>query len=106
VTLKVDHTSSGTLAGPSRNNTFRLQYSTDGGGAWTTAVLRTDFTASQGPTTFSVALPLTQDVIQVQVRDFIQASTVPDSGNVTCTATIANILVEVVTIDAAAIVMM
>jgi hypothetical protein len=106
ITLKFDHTSSGTLAGPSRSNTFVVQYSLNGGSNWTTAVQRVDFTSSQGPTTFSVSLPLTQDLTQVQLRDSLLADTLPDGGTVNCTATIANILIEVQIYDAPLIVMM
>src|SRR5262245_49502070 len=76
VTLKIDHTSSGGLTGIGANNGFTLDYSLNGGGAWTNAVTRTHFTASQGPTTFSVALSPTQDLTQVRVRDSINASSV------------------------------
>lgn len=97
VTLKVDHTSSGSLTGVGANNAFTLEYSTNGGGAWNGAVSRTHFTASQGPTTFSVALPVAQDLTQVRVRDVISASTVSNGETATCTATIANIKIEVQT---------
>jgi hypothetical protein len=97
VTLKVDHTSSGTLLGGGANNAFTLEYSLNGGGAWIGAVSRTHFTASQGPTTFSVALSVGQDLTQVRVRDLISTSTVSGGESASCTVTIANILIEVVT---------
>jgi hypothetical protein len=106
VTLKVDHTSSGGLTGIGANNAFTLEYSINGGGAWTGAVSRTHFTAAQGPTTFSVALSTSQDLTQVRVRDLISTSTVSNGESASCTATIANIKIEVVTIDAAVVVMM
>jgi hypothetical protein len=106
VTLKVDHTSSGGLVGAGANNAFTLEYSLNNGSSWNTAVSRTRFTASQGPTTFSVALSVGQDLTQVRVRDLISTSTVSDGETANCAATIANIKIEVVTIDAAAIVMM
>lgn len=105
VTLKVDHTSSGALTGIGANNAFTLEYSVNGGGAWTGIVSRTHFTASQGPTTASVALSTSQDLTQVRVRDLISTSTVSNGESASCTATIANIKIEVVTVDAATLVM-
>lgn len=99
VTLKVDHTSSGTLSGVGANNAFTVDYSLNNGGSWTNAVSRSHFTASQGPTTLSVALPITQDLTQVRVRDLISTSTVSNGEVATCTGTIANIKIEVVTVD-------
>src|SRR5262249_17063437 len=96
-TLKVDHTSSGALTGIGANNAFTLEYSLNGGGSWNTAVSRAHFTASQGPTTFSVALPVTQDLTQVRVRDTISASTGSAREAATCSVTIANIKIEVST---------
>src|SRR5262249_52685230 len=103
ITLKVDHTSSGTLSGPSPVNEFKLQYSLNNGSSWTTAVDRVNFTASQGPTTFSVALGVGQDLTQVRVRDLIDAEGSIGGDSASCTATIANIKIEVVTADACAI---
>lgn len=98
ITLKVDHTSSGTLSGAS-NNAFTLQYSLNNGGAWTTAVSRGNFTASQGPTTFSVGLSVGQDISQVQVRDFMSADSTGPGDSASVTATIANVKLEVTTVD-------
>jgi hypothetical protein len=105
VTLKVDHTSSGALTGIGANNSFTLDYSVNGGGAWTNIVTRTHFTAAQGPTTASVALSASQDLTQVRVRDLISTSTVSGGESASCSATIANIKIEVVTVDAATLVM-
>ena len=106
VTLKVTHTSSGILSGPSPSNQFLLQYSLNGGGAWTTAVSRVNFTASQGPTTFSVALGVGQDLTQVRVRDLIDAETILGADTSVCVATISGISIEIVTVDATVIAMM
>jgi len=106
LTLKVDHTSDGALAGLSKSNTFRLQYTLNGGGAWTDIVNRVDFTTAQGPTTATIPLTLPQDTSMIQVRDFLRADTLPDGGTVTATATIANIAIDVVTIDPQMIIMM
>lgn len=106
ITLKIDHTSSGTLTGPTPSNDFTLEYSLNGGGAWNTAVSRSNFTASQGPTTFSVALAVSQDISQVQVRDKMRGVSVDLADIATATATIANIKLEVVTQDPHVIVIM
>lgn len=106
VTLKADHTSSGALSGIGANNSFTLDYSTNNGSSWTNAVSRTHFTASQGPTTVSVSLSATQDLTQVRVRDTIATSTVSNGESATCTVTIANIKIEVVTADVGAVVVM
>jgi hypothetical protein len=100
ITLKIDHTSSGTLSGGS-SNLFLLEYSLNGGGSWTTAVSRNNFTSAQGPTTFSVGLSAAQDISQVQVRvDYLTDSNeVGDSTSIT--ATIANIKLEVTRLDQA-----
>jgi hypothetical protein len=98
ITLKIDHTSSGTLSG-SASNSFILDYSLNGGSNWTNAVTRSNFTSSQGPTTFSVGLSAGQDISQVQVRvDYLCDSTeAGDSASIT--ATIANIKLEVTVQD-------
>lgn len=106
-TLKITHTSNGSLSGVTASNTFTLEYSLNGGGAWVTAVSRSDFTTSQGPTVFSVALPVGQDLTQVQVRDLIRSVTDSLLGHTaTASATIADIQIEVVTQDSRVITMM
>lgn len=103
-TLKITHTSSGALSGVTASNDFTLEYSLNGGGAWLSAVARADFTAAQGPTVFSVALPADQDLSQVRVRDLIRAETDSPLGHTAnATATIADIQIEVVTQDAGVI---
>lgn len=106
VTLKFDHTSSGALSGVGANNAFTAEYSLNNGGSWNGAVSRTHFTASQGPTTFSVSLSTSQDLTQVRVRDRLDSSTVSNGESASCTATMANIKIEVQTPDAGAVVMM
>jgi hypothetical protein len=105
-TLKITHTSNGSRSGASASNQFRLDYSLNGGGSWNNAVLRLNMTSSQGPTVFSVALPVGQDLTQVQVRDFIQASAIFIGHNSTADATISDIKVEVVTQDGSIIVLL
>jgi hypothetical protein len=97
VTLKITHTSQGSISGFSATNQFRLEYSLNGGGAWSIAVLRINMTTSQGPTVFSVALPLSQDLTQVKVRDFIQATALNIGHSAAADATISDIKIEVVT---------
>lgn len=98
-TLKITHTSSGGLSGGTPGNAFTLEYSLNGGGSWLTAVSRTNFTASQGPTVFSVALGVGQDLTQVQVRDFISASASLEGDSADATVTISDISIEVTTAD-------
>lgn len=100
ITLKITHTSSGTLSGVTAANAFTLEYSLNGGASWNTAVSRSNFTSAQGPTVFSVALPVGQDLTQVRVRDLIRAVTDSLLGHTaTASATIADIQIEVVTQD-------
>lgn len=98
INLKVTHTSNGALSGVA-GNTFRLQYTLNGGAAWITAVERLNFTTSQGPTTFSVALSAGQDISQVQVRVFYQATSGGAGDSASVSATISGIQLEVTTVD-------
>lgn len=105
ITLKVTHTSSGTLTGGS-SNMFTLDYTLNGGSSWTNAVTRSSFTAAQGPTTFSVALSVAQDISQVQVRvDYLcDSNEAGDSASVV--ATISNIMLEVATLERQRVIVM
>jgi hypothetical protein len=103
ITLKIDHTSSGALSGPTPTNQFTLEYSTNGGGAWNPAASRTNFVGAQGPTTFSVGLAISQNVAQVQVRVLYDAGTTDIGDSASITATIANIKLEVNTVDSFAL---
>ena len=106
-TLKVTHTSSGSLTNPggTAHNGFTLEYSLNAGGAWTSIVSRSDFTAAQGPTEFTLTLGAGQDISQVQVRDRITTSTNDINDTSSATVTISGIVVEVVTIDPSMVVM-
>lgn len=106
VTLKMTHTSDGTRTGISGTNRFLLQYSLDGGSNWTTAVSRTNMTSSAGPTEFSAALSVSQDLTQLRARDLIEASAIAVGHDATASATISDIKVEVITADSQLIVMM
>lgn len=106
IVLKIDHTSSGLLAGPSPSNQFTLEYSLNGGGAWLPAAARSDFTDAEGPTTFSTNLSVTQDISQVQVRVLYQADTTDPTDTAGVVATIANITLEVTTQDGPVITLM
>lgn len=98
-TLKITHTSSGSLSGITAQNTFTLEYSLNGGSSWLTAVSRSNFTSSAGPTVFSVSLPVGQDLTQVRVRDLIRAVTNALGHTANATATISGIQIEVVIQD-------
>lgn len=99
VTLKITHTTDGALTGVGAFNAFQMDYSVNGGTNWTSAVTREGYTGAQGPTTFSVALGLSQDVSQVQVRDQLTVTTESGGESASATATVSNIQVEVVMID-------
>lgn len=105
ITLKIDHSSTGALSGVTAANSFTLSYSLNGGGAWTDAVARTNFT-TLSTATFSVALSANQDLTQVKVRDTIVASTNAVGHTASATASVSNILLEVLTQDGTVIVMM
>lgn len=79
----------------SAGNSFRVQYSLDGGSVWNTAFNHTDVTSSTTSST-TVSLTLPQDFSQIQVRDRLQASATNDpSDSASITASISNIRVEV-----------
>lgn len=108
MTLKFDWSEDGfvNVGTGSAANSFRVQYSINGGGAFTTIFDHTDVTS---PTTSSsqVTITIPQDVTQVQVRDRMTATaTVDPSDNASITTSISNIRLEVVAVDAAPIVMM
>ncbi len=100
VTLKVDFTRTGALSdgGAGTSNQFRLQYSTNSGGAWTSLRDDTQVETSLSGTS-SVALSTSQNLTTVQVRDLLVAGGVP--GEIaSVTATVSGIRIEVVTVDA------
>jgi len=105
-TLKITHTSQGSFSGASATNIFTLEYSLNGGGAWSTAVSRVAMTTSQGPTVFSVALPASQDLTQVRVRDFMQAIAVNIGHSAAADATISDINIEIATQDVQVVILM
>jgi len=106
VTLKFDSTSSGTLVGGFPDNTYQVDYSLNNGSSWTNALTRNGFTASVGPTTVSVPLSAGQDISQVQVRTLQRVTTGGPGDSASTTVTIANIKLEVVTLDATAVLIM
>jgi hypothetical protein len=102
VRLKFDWTEDG-LVGTDATNVFQVQYSVNGGGAWTNVFVHIDVTS---PTSSSsnILLP-TADPTQVQVRDLIQAIG-SDVGIATVTASVSNIQLEVMIADPQVIVIM
>jgi len=106
--LKFDWTEDGTVVvgTGSASNSFRVQYSINGGGAWNDVFTHSNVT-SPGNGSSSVALTLPQDTTQVQVRDRMQATATADlSDSASITTTISNIRLEVTTTDAALLAMM
>jgi hypothetical protein len=106
MTLKITHSSDGSVIGPTAGNLLFIDYSLNNGSSWVNAVSRSGFTGAQGPTTFSVALSATQNTTQVQVRDdlFAESDDVGDSAE--ATATVSDIKLEIETVDGGLLVMM
>ena len=108
IALKFDWTEDGTvIAGTgSASNEFRVQYSINGGGAWTTVFQHADVVS---PTTSnsSVTIALPQDVTQVQVRGRMTATATNDvSDSASITTSVSNIRLEITTQDGTVIVIM
>ena len=92
-TLKITHQSSGVLSGPTATNDFAIDYSLDGGSSWISAVNRVNF-EGLSTLTFSADLSPGQDISQVQVRDFIRASSGDPGDSSESTATVSGIHIE------------
>lgn len=106
INLKLDWTEDGSFSGADALNQFRIQYSTNGGGAWTNIIDHNQITAPVGPTTATVALNVTQDLTQVRVRDLVLANTLGPGNSASVTGTVANIKIEVLAVDSMPIMMM
>ncbi len=106
VTLKVGFTRTGSLSdgGVATSNQFLVEYSTNGGGAWTTLRNDTQVTSSSSGTD-SATLSTSQDLTQVQVRDKLFAGSV-GGESASLTATVSGIQIEVVTQDGQLVVML
>jgi hypothetical protein len=108
MTLKFDWTEDGSVivGTGSASNSFRVQYSVNGGGAFTTVFQHADVVAPASSSS-SVSITLPQDVTQVQVRDRMQATATADvSDSASITTSISNIRIEVVTETGQVVVMM
>lgn len=105
-TLKVDYTRNGTLSdgGINTYNQFLIEYSLNGGSSWT-ALLNHEFVTSSSTSTASFTLSISQDLSQVQVRDFLTAQKVGGTS-ATMVATPSNIRIEVQTADNQLLIMM
>jgi len=93
--LKVGFTRTGTLSdgGAGTSNQFRLQYSTNSGGAWTT--IRDDtLVESSLSGTDTVSLSTSQNLTTVQVRGLVKASGVIGE-TATLTATVSDIRIQI-----------
>lgn len=106
-TLKIGYNITGSRSGPggTGGNGYTLSYSLNGGAGWTNVVSKTNFFSSESGT-ISVALSVTQDLTQVQVREKSSASTGDVSDNAEMDSTTSGVRIEVVTYNAQAIVMM
>ena len=99
VALKLDWTEDGALTGAGSTNQFLIQYSINGGGAWTDIINHSNITSASGPTTASVTLSVSQDLTQVRVRDFLEGHTNDSPRSASVTGTVANIKIEVTIVD-------
>lgn len=108
MTLKFDWSEDGfvNVGSGSASNSFRVQYSVDGGGAFTTIFDHADVVApNSGSSQVTITIP--QDITQVQVRDRMQATATVDlSDNASITTSISNIRLEITTVDGNVIVIM
>jgi hypothetical protein len=102
VKLKFDWTESGTV-GDGASNSFTVQYSINGGGAWLAALVHNDIIgANSGSSEVTVSQT---DLTQVRVRDKLEAVG-SDIGSASVTASISNISLEVTIVDGGVIVLM
>lgn len=101
VTLKVDWSESGSTEGGGRQ--FTCDYSLNGGSSWLNLFNHSPLAVASG--TAQVALSVNQDLTQVQVRDFLEATAIPEAVEAV-TGSISNIKIEVTTVDAQVIAIM
>jgi hypothetical protein len=104
IKIKFDYTEDGTIV--DGTTSFRVQYSINGGGAFTTIFDHIDVAAPNSASSETTLPNPSQDITQIQVRDRLQASSTPDVGGVTLTTSISNIQVEVTLADSQILVMM
>lgn len=108
ITLKFDWSEDGfvIVGGGSASNSFTVQYSLNGGGAFSEVFTHDDVTSPTSSNS-QVSIPLPQDPTQIQVRDRMQATATADIGDsASITTTISNIRLEIVTADGGLLVMM
>jgi hypothetical protein len=98
-TLRITHSSSGSLLNLGASNLFRIEYSLDGGSNWLTAVQRLNFTSPEGPQTVTINLLNNQSISLVQIRDLVSASSIDPGDSATCVGTVSDIQIEVVSVD-------
>jgi hypothetical protein len=99
ISLKLDWSENGTLGGG--ENQFLIQYSVNGGGAWTDIINHTIVEAPNNGSS-TITLSTNQDLSQVRVRDKLFAQT----GDAVLVASVSSIRLEVTTQDGTVIVMM
>jgi len=99
IKLKLDYTETGSI--PDGTNEFRIEYSVNGGGAWSTIIDHSDISSSSGTVSVEVALSNGQDISQVQVRDFLLAGANTLVASVT--TSISNIRIDVTTAPESAV---
>lgn len=104
VNLKFDWSENGSVVGFAGNQ-FQTQYSLNGGGSWNTVFNHTNITSSTSSNS-TVSLSVSQDLTQVQVRDFLEGLGGDPGETGSVTASVSNIRLEVQVADSPLIVMM
>lgn len=92
VKLKFDFTEDGAVV--DITNQFLVQYTVNGGGAWTNALVHNDVIAPNSGS-ISVDLSLALDITQFKVRDTLTATSTGDVGGASLSASISNIRLEI-----------
>jgi hypothetical protein len=93
LSLKVTWSADGLLSGIGATNGFAISYSLNGGGSWNSLVNQAAINGPAGATA-SATLSVLQDISQVQVRDFMLASTSDIGEQADLVLTVSSIQLE------------
>ncbi len=94
VTLSFSYSENGTVSGDGANS-FRVQYSIDGGSNWTNVISHTNVTSSTS-TSAQVSLSNSQNLTLVQVRSRLQCSGNGVGNGATIDASVSSIQITVI----------